>query len=122
MNSLLVVTLLLATSAAGEQDDAISASVIDNRTDRVPVHTVVPEYPRKQRRDRIEGEVQVCFEIDRKGRPRRAAVRHSTHRAFEKPSLRAVRASSFLPLKEGESPSGIKSCRTFVFALKPVYG
>lgn len=93
---------------------------VDENLHRVPVHTVVPEYPRVARRDRIEGEVQVCYHIDRRGRPYRIAVRHSTHRIFERPAKRAVRASTYQPLGDGESTSGIKTCRTFTFELQPV--
>lgn len=93
---------------------------VDSDTDRVPLHTIIPEYPRIARRDRIEGEVQVCFEITRDGRTRRIAVRRSTHRLFEKPAIRAVRHSTFRPLPdEAELPS-IKACRTFRFSLQPV--
>ena len=84
-----------------------------------PLQTVIPHYPRKARRDRIEGEVQVCFEVTREGRTRRVAVRTSTHRDFEKPSIRAVRESSFKPLAADEAPSPAKVCRRFVFALEP---
>ena len=63
--------------------------------ERVPLKTAVPEYPDAALRDRVEGEVQVCFEVDRRGRPWRIAVRSSTHRIFERPSIRAVRASSY---------------------------
>lgn len=95
---------------------------VDSDTDRVPLHTIIPEYPRIARRDRIEGEVQVCFEITRDGRTRRIAVRRSTHRLFEKPAIRAVRHSTFRPLPdEAELPS-IKACRTFRFSLQPVAG
>lgn len=93
---------------------------IDLESDRVPVHTVIPLYPRIARRDRIEGEVQVCYHVDRKGRPYRVAVRNSTHRIFERPAKLAVRASTYRALKDGESSSGIKSCRIFRFQLSPV--
>lgn len=93
---------------------------IDEDTDRIPLHTVVPTYPEVARRDRIEGEVQLCYHIDKKGRPYRIAVRNSTHRVFEKPAKRAIRASTYKPLGPGEKSSGIKTCRTFRFELTPV--
>ena len=89
-------------------------------TERVPRYTVVPDYPQVARRDRIEGEVQVCFNITRDGRTRRIAVRRSTHRIFEKPSVRAVRRSMYEPLTDDSKLSGIKACRTFRFSLEPV--
>ena len=115
-----IVLLLMATAITAEDDDAVVARVVDSGIERIPEHTVAPKYPRKARRDRIEGEVRVCFEIDRHGRPRRVAVRNSTHRAFEKPSLKAVKASTFRALGDDEPVPQIKACRTFVFELQPV--
>ncbi len=120
LRSLLLIAFLLGVVAAVAEEEPPLARVVDSHTDRIPSQTVAPKYPNKARRDRIEGEVEVCFEIDRKGRPRRIAVRNSTNRAFERASIRAVRASSFRPLREGESLQSIKSCRTFIFSLEPV--
>lgn len=89
-------------------------------TERVPTLTIMPGYPEVARRDRIEGHVQVCFEITREGRTRRIAVRKSTHRLFEKPARRAVRDSTYAPLPQDVPLSGIKACRTFRFTLEPV--
>ncbi len=116
----LVLALAIASAAALGDDDPLFAGVSDTDIKRLPAHTVAPEYPRRERRDRIEGEVQVCFDIDREGRPRRIAVRNSTNRAFEKPSIQAVRASKFRPLKDDEPLQSMKSCRTFRFTLQPV--
>lgn len=116
---LLAVMVLLFTcsSWAGEE---VTASFHDDNTDRVPEQTLVPVYPRKALRDRIEGVVQVCYYVDKKGRPYSVAVRKSTHRAFERPSILAVRASRYMPLEPGKKNSGIKTCRTFSFELDPV--
>lgn len=97
---------------AQAQDPIVSA------VERVPAQTVIPKYPPDARRDRIEGEVEVCFNVDRKGRPKRIAVRSSTHRIFEKPAIRAVRASRYVPLKRSEPVPTIKTCRTFTFSLE----
>jgi len=107
----------LLASAVAASDDGVER--IDSGTDRVPRHTVIPEYPTVARRDRIEGEVQVCFDISRDGHPQRIAVRRSTHRLFEKPARKAVRNSTWAPLERGEESSGIKACRTFRFSLVP---
>lgn len=115
---LAALLLILLATAAGAETTVITRYV-DHGSDRVPKHTVAPGYPRVARRDRIEGQVQVCYNIDRKGRPYRVAVRSSTHRIFEKPALRAVKASTYMPLKEGEETTGIKTCRTFRFELQP---
>lgn len=119
MRTLLFLAIFLAGPVLGD-DKPLLAGIIDSKTNRIPLHTTAPAYPKKARRDRIEGEVQVCFDVDRKGRTRRIAVRHSTNRLFERPSIRAVKASTFRPLKDDEALPPIKSCRTFVFALQPV--
>ena len=108
---------LIASTATGQE--TTFTRFIDEDGDRVPTHTVVPVYPREARRDRLEGDVQVCYFVDRKGFPYRVAVRTSTHRVFEKPAIRAIRASTYAPLKEDETSSGIKTCRTFRFRLEP---
>ena len=99
----------------------VASDVFDeSSSDRMPLHTVVPEYPEEARRERIEGEVQVCFEITREGRTRRVAVRRSTHRIFEKPARQAVKQSRYAPLPEDAELPVIKACRTFRFTLEPV--
>ena len=101
-------------------DEATILPPADDHVERTPLETVVPAYPKRARRERLEGEVQVCFYVNRDGEPYRIAVRKSTHRIFEKSARRAVRDSRFVPLKEGEKHSGIKNCRTFTFKLDPV--
>jgi TonB family protein len=88
--------------------------------ERVPLNTVVPLYPKKARQARVEGEVEVCFLVNREGRTSRVSVRRSTNRVFEKPSRDAVRASTYRPLPKDQELSGIKTCRTFRFHLMPV--
>ena len=114
--SSLAAALLIAAAAVAT--DGVEQS--DSDTDRVPRHTVIPEYPKDARRDRIEAEVQVCFDISREGYPQRIAVRRSTNRLFEKPARKAVRKSTWKPLERDEKSSGIKACRTFRFSLVPV--
>jgi len=120
--SLIIFALVVAAPVIAAEEETPVTRVVDSKVNRVPEHTVVPKYPRKSRRDRVEGEVEVCFEIDRQGRPRRIAVRNSTNRAFERASLKAVRESSFRPLPDDQELQSIKSCRTFIFSLQPVAG
>ncbi|MBT8068134.1 MAG: energy transducer TonB [Gammaproteobacteria bacterium] len=119
----LAAALCLAAAGAlraADVPDTPDAAALDTDTERTPQITMIPDYPKVARRDRIEGEVQVCFDITRDGRTRRIAVRKSTHRIFEKPAIRAVRASTYEPLPKDAVMSGIKSCRTFRFTLEPV--
>lgn len=115
-----VMAVLAAAISTQAEEDVLRAEVIDSNTERVPRVTVAPQYPGNARRDRVEGQVQVCFDVSRRGRPRRIAVRLSTHRAFERPSIKAVRASSFVPLERDEPLQSAKLCRTFIFTLVPV--
>jgi len=94
--------------------------VEDQGLERVPLNTVAPVYPAVARGERIEGDVQVCFNVDREGRPYRIAVRNSTNRVFEKPAIRAIRASRYQPLPADQPVPAIKTCRTFRFRLEPV--
>jgi len=95
------------------------AATTTDPSERVPVVTAVPDYPATARRDRIEGEVEVCFEVDRDGNPRRIGVRRSTNRVFEKPSIRAIRASRYEAIDADADYVGIKTCRVFTFRLEP---
>jgi TonB family protein len=111
---------LLACSQAGAEAEEGESSIVTDTGERKPRHTVVPVYPKLARRERVEGDVQVCFHVDREGRPHGVKVRRSTNRIFEKPSLVAARASTFEPLLPGTKLSGVKTCRTFRFRLNPV--
>lgn len=115
-----VAGLLAAVSLSFADDAANVSASSDDTGQRTPLHTVVPKYPESARRARVEGEVEVCFNVDRRGRTHRVSVRRSSNRAFEKPAKKAVRASTYRPLDEGRELSGIKTCRTFRFFLNPV--
>ncbi len=114
--SALVAGVAFAMPALGQS----SVEPVDTDYDRMPANTVVPEYPEEARRERIEGEVQVCFDIARDGTPLRVKVRRSSHRVFEKAARNAVRRSTWQPVPHGEKVPGIKACRTFRFTLEPV--
>ena len=114
---LVLATLACLSAPATFAGDGQELQPVD--TNRMPSFTVMPDYPKIARRDRIEGEVQVCFEITRDGRTRRIAVRKSTHRLFEKPAIRAVRKSTYVTIPDDAVMSGIKACRTFRFTLEP---
>lgn len=114
------LTLLAVCNIVAAADEPVVEYLPPEDGDRQPLHTVVPAYPEKARRARVEGEVEVCFEVDREGNTRKVAVRRSTNRVFEKPARDAVRASTYRPLEADERLSGIKNCRTFRFTLEPV--
>lgn len=116
-------TLLLGQPVLALQDKANSGVVrhfIDTSTDRVPATTAFPKYPSVARRDRIEGEATVCFKIRANGRISRPVVTDYSHRIFSKPSLRAIKKSSFEPLGPGQILKTSRTCRTYRFRLEPV--
>lgn len=124
---LCLLVLVSAAASADESEPAATDESGPNVTyvpgdsgERVPLQTIVPDYPELARRERLEGEVQVCFNVDRQGMTYNARVRRSTNRIFEKPALLAVRASTFAALPDDVKLSGIKTCRTFRFNLTPV--
>jgi TonB family protein len=109
---------LLGLPALVAAEESEVTHFTDQNGDRVPLNTVAPVYPAAARRDRVEGDVQVCFHVDREGRPYRIGVRTSTDRVFEKPSMRAVRASRYQPIADNQPVPAIKTCRTFRFRLE----
>ncbi len=123
----LLLTVMVPALAFGQASPPADPQDLPPATDglvvtdieRVPRVPTGPDDPRLARRDRIEGDVEVCVTVDREGRPSRIAVRRSTHRLFEKPSIRAVRASRYEPVPKDQPLSGIKTCRTFTFTLQP---
>lgn len=117
---LLILVALLTVPVIAADDDANVTHLTDDSSDRKPLQTVVPSYPEKARRERLTGEVEVCFNVDRDGKTSRVSIRRSTHRIFERPAILAARASTYYPLEEGKTLSGIKTCRTFRFQLTPV--
>ena len=117
----LPVLALLGTASLAADETRVT-HVSDDGHERIPLNTVAPAYPAVARRDRIEGDVQVCFYVDREGRPYRIAVRTSTNRVFEKPAIRAIRASRYQPIADDQDVPAIKTCRTFRFRLESVSG
>lgn len=116
----LSISLLGLAASVFAEDSSDLTHLLDPAAERVPLHTVVPVYPKRAVQDRLQGDVEVCFDVDREGRTSRIAVRRSSHRIFEKSAIQAVKSSSYRPLDDDEVTSGIKTCRTFRFRLDPV--
>ncbi len=119
-----IVCLGLALPGAASADEDTRVTRImhfeDSSSDRQPTLTAVPQYPKLARRDRIEGEATVCYKIDKKGRITNPSVRSSSHKMFAKPSLKAIKQSSYEPLGPDKELSKVKTCRTYRFLLNPV--
>lgn len=115
-----VFLLLGSLASANEEETGVVRHFIDTNTDRVPALTAFPNYPSIARRDRIEGEATVCFNIRANGRISRPVVTDYSHRIFSKPALRAIKKSSFEPLGPNQFLKTARTCRTYRFRLDPI--
>ena len=116
----LVALCLVAGMANAQQPSSNVTHFIDTSTDRVPALTAFPKYPSVARRDRIEGEATVCFKIKANGKISRPVVTEYSHKIFSRPSLRAIKKSTFEPLAPGQILATARTCRTYRFRLDPV--
>lgn len=120
-SAMLSATLILLSDVLAEDDAKISQShVMDSSTDRTPLITSFPGYPRIARRDRIEGNAVVCFKINLDGKIKSIRVKSYSNRIFRRPAIRAIKASSFESLLPHEIYSTARTCRTYRFRLEPV--
>ena len=115
-----MVLLLVSALAIAEEDGAVVTHLFDTSTNRVPFVTAFPKYPSVARRDRIEGEATVCFKIKTNGKISRPSMRNSSHKIFVRPTLRAIKKSTFEPLGPNQILATAKTCRTYRFRLEPV--
>lgn len=82
------------------QLNAIRAEIVDiSRLDKIPraKSQLPPNYPSALKRDKIDGEVLVEFDVDAKGRVVGARVKRSSDRAFNEPTIQAVMKWRFEP-------------------------
>jgi TonB family protein len=112
--------LLGWTSVPAQQALQDATHIRDSETDRTPSLTAFPKYPSIARRDRIEGEATVCFNIRADGKISRAIVTDRSHRIFAKPALRAIRKSNFEPIAPGQVVATTRACRVYRFRLDPI--
>jgi len=103
-----------------ENISPVITHIFDSSTDRVPLITAFPKYPSVARRDRIEGETTVCFKIKTNGKISRPSMRQSSHKIFVRPTMRAIKKSTFEPLGPSQILATAKTCRTYRFRLEPV--
>jgi TonB family protein len=112
--------LLGWTSVPAQEALRDATHIRDSETDRTPALTAFPKYPSIARRDRIEGEATVCFNIRADGKISRAIVTERSHRIFAKPALRAIRQSNFEPIAPGQVVATTRACRIYRFRLDPI--
>lgn len=87
-------------------DGAFSLAEIDQRPR--PIFQAAPLYPSEMRGKKIEGVVTVIFVVDASGKVTGPRVEKSTHPAFEKPAMDAVKQWKFEPAVKGGQRVGCK--------------
>ncbi len=91
------------TGKPGDLDDTLESAFSLAEIDQKPqvVFQAVPVYPASLRSRKLEGVVRVIFVVDPTGRVTSPRVEHSSHPAFDKPALDAVRKWKFEPAVKG---------------------
>ena len=113
--ALIALGLIVVDPTSAQEAGHLTA--LNSQLGRTPAITAVPEYPDDAIRDRREGETTVCFGVDSRGRVIRPGIRSSTHEIFDRPAIKAIRASKYEPLLavRGHAPSAL--CRIYRFDL-----
>jgi protein TonB len=90
------------TGNSGDVDAIFSLSDLDQKP-RV-VYQPAPIYPAELARKKLEGTVYILFVVDKSGKTRDLKVQKSSHPAFNKPALKAVKQWKFEPGKRKGKP------------------
>ena len=91
------------TGKAGAFDDASDAMLTMTEIDQKPrcVFQTQPQSPTEMHGKKVEGVVSLIFVVDATGRVTNPRVEKSSHRAFEKPALDALKQWKFEPALKG---------------------
>ena len=91
-----------SAGAGGGGDDLSGAFDVTELDQRArPIFQSAPAYPFELREKKVEGTVYMLFVVDKDGRVVNPKVEKSTHAAFERPALDAVRQWKFEPAVRG---------------------
>ncbi len=95
---------------AGALDEKMESAFGLSEIDQKPraVYQAAPLYPSEMRGKKVEGCVTLLFVVDATGKVSNPRVEKSTHPAFEKPALEAVRQWKFEPAVKGGQRVGCK--------------
>ncbi len=95
---------------AGALDEKMESAFSLSEIDQKPraVYQASPLYPGEMRGKKVEGCVTLLFVVDASGKVSNPRVEKSTHPAFEKPALDAVKQWKFEPAVKGGQRVGCK--------------
>ena len=98
------------TGKPGALDDTLEGAFSLAEIDQRPraIFQSSPLYPSEMRGKKVEGVVTVIFVVDASGKVTAPRVEKSTHPAFEKPALDAVKQWKFEPAVKGGQRVGCK--------------
>lgn len=98
------------TGKAGALDEKLDSAFNLTEIDQKPraVFQAEPRYPAELRGKKVAGVVSVFFVVEPTGKVSRPKVERSTHPAFEKPALDAVKQWKFEPAIKGGQRVGCK--------------
>jgi protein TonB len=86
-----------------------------------PVSQPAPNYAFDLRHDEIEGEVTVAYTVTAQGDVRNVAVVSSSYRAFERPTLAAIRHWKFNPAVKDGVPVSTRVRQAISFQLPCIH-
>ncbi len=98
------------TGTAGPEEDTLESAFSLAEIDQKPraVYQSTPLYPSEMRGKKLEGVVTVIFVVDSSGKVNGPRVEKSTHPAFDRPALDAVKQWKFEPAVKGGQRVGCK--------------
>lgn len=104
----------------GAREDAVDEIFSLADLDQKPrvMYQPAPQYPPELRRKKAEGTVYVIFMVNEQGRVVEPRVQKSSHPAFEKPALEAVRKWKFDPGRRGGKPVRFRMRVPITFAAE----
>jgi TonB family protein len=82
-----------------------------------PVSPPAPTYAFQLRHDEIEGDVTVSYTVTAQGDVKNVAVVNSSHRAFDGPTLAAIKGWKFIPAKKDGVPVSTRVRQIVSFEL-----
>jgi TonB family protein len=107
------------TGKPGTLDASLESAFSLAEIDQKPraVFQANPLYPSEMRGKKVEGTVSVLFIVDASGRVTEPRIEKSSHPAFEKPALEAIRQWKFEPAVKGGQRVPCKMRQPFRFPL-----
>jgi protein TonB len=105
------------TGKAGALEETLGGAFSLSEIDQKPrvIFQAAPLFPSEMRGKKVEGEVSVLFIVDAGGKVTDPRVEKSSHPAFEKPALDAVRQWKFEPAVKGGKRVPCKMRQPFRF-------